>query len=105
MRETNIPIIRPARATAPVNARNFNPPSSAKSSEKGPTWNGAVAVAIFVTIECDVSVRVTTVVKLAFVNVDTIVVTPVKKGWSVCVERTVAYWKTETVWVWATMMV
>jgi hypothetical protein len=88
MRETNIPTMKPARATAPVNIRNLSPPASAKSSEKGPMWNGAVTVAICVTIEvirllkCDVSVRVTTVVKLAFVNVDTIVVTFVNTGWS-----------------------
>jgi hypothetical protein len=58
-------------------------------------WNGAVAVAVFVTIPltsevkvtwllaCEVSVTVTTIVVLAFVNVETVTETVEKKGCSV----------------------
>ena len=48
MRETNIPTMKPARATAPVNARNRSPPASAKSSDKGPMWIGAVTATVSV---------------------------------------------------------
>jgi hypothetical protein len=40
--------MKPARATAPENARNLNPYASDKSSDKGPIWIGAVTLAVSV---------------------------------------------------------